>query len=419
MKNQIDHTLLESVMSGLPPCQLSQTRSTAFKYFKENPLPSTKNEQWKYTDLNNAYSLFEQSLQSEKHFSDIDQGGEQDIINSIEAHWIVIKNNSLVTKNQNLQGLTITSLSENLDATEILTDDTLTSLNAVMMSDAIKVKITKNNHINKPIGILFDYGTNIDIQSSSPRCIIEVEDGASIKLIHAHTAKVNTPHVINSVIQVNLGKKANAEFVKVQNYSTNQTLIEKTKINLSAEAFLNYSSVELGGQLSRTDIIINFNGKSSTALINGAYIAGNNQHIDNHILANHAHAMTHSSQNFYGVIGNKGCAVFNGKALVHEGAFDTNANQYNHNLLLSENAEINTKPELEIYTDDVKCSHGTTVGQLDEDAIFYLRSRGISKELAKQLLTKTFITRILADINIPNVKEYIESLIELKLKELS
>ena len=129
--------------------------------------------------------------------------------------------------------------------------------------------------------------------------------------------------------------------------------------------------------------------------------------------------MTHSSQNFYGVIGNKGCAVFNGKALVHEGAFDTNANQYNHNLLLSENAEINTKPELEIYTDDVKCSHGTTVGQLDEDAIFYLRSRGISKELAKQLLTKTFITRILADINIPNVKEYIESLIELKLKELS
>ena len=419
MKNQIDHTLLESVMSGLPPCQLSQTRSTAFKYFKENPLPSTKNEQWKYTDLNNAYSLFEQSLQSEKHFSDIDQGGEQDIINSIEAHWIVIKNNSLVTKNQNLQGLTITSLSENLDATEILTDDTLTSLNAVMMSDAIKVKITKNNHINKPIGILFDYGTNIDIQSSSPRCIIEVEDGASIKLIHAHTAKVNTPHVINSVIQVNLGKKANTEFVKVQNYSTNQTLIEKTKINLSAEAFLNYSSVELGGQLSRADIIINFNGKSSTALINGAYIAGNNQHIDNHILANHAHAMTHSSQNFYGVIGNKGCAVFNGKALVHKGAFDTNANQYNHNLLLSENAEINTKPELEIYTDDVKCSHGTTVGQLDEDAIFYLRSRGIPKELAKQLLTKTFITRILADINIPNVKEYIESLIELKLKELS
>ena len=129
--------------------------------------------------------------------------------------------------------------------------------------------------------------------------------------------------------------------------------------------------------------------------------------------------MTHSSQNFYGVIGSKGCAVFNGKALVHEGAFDTNANQYNHNLLLSENAEINTKPELEIYADDVKCSHGTTVGQLDEDAIFYLQSRGITKELARQLLTKTFITRILADINISNTKEYIEGLIELKLKEVS
>ena len=105
--------------------------------------------------------------------------------------------------------------------------------------------------------------------------------------------------------------------------------------------------------------------------------------------------------------------------MVHEGAFDTNANQYNHNLLLSENAEINTKPELEIYADDVKCSHGTTVGQLDEDAIFYLQSRGITKELARQLLTKTFITRILADINISNTKEYIEGLIELKLKEVS
>ena len=419
MNNQIDYSLLESVMNKLPSSQLTHTRSIALKYLKENHLPSTKNEQWKYTNLNKAYNLFEESLRSKNISSDSLDDDDQEILNAIEAHWIVINNDNLVTKNHDIEGLTITSLSKNLDTTNILIDDSLTSLNAVMMSDAIKIKIAKNNHLTKPIGILFDYGVNIDNQSSSPRCIIEVEDDASIKLIHAHTAKVNKPHIINSVIQINLGIRANAEFLKLQNYSNNQTLIEKSKINLSSESVLNYTSIELGGQLSRADIIVDFDEKSSKALINGVYVAGKNQHIDNHILANHTHAMTHSSQNFYGVIGSKGCAVFNGKALVHEGAFDTNANQYNHNLLLSENAEINTKPELEIYADDVKCSHGTTVGQLDEDAIFYLQSRGITKELARQLLTKTFITRILADINISNTKEYIEGLIELKLKEVS
>jgi len=418
MNNQIDYSLLESVMNKLPSSQLTHTRSIALKYLKENHLPSTKNEQWKYTNLNKAYNLFEESLRS-KNISSDSLDDDQEILNAIEAHWIVINNDNLVTKNHDIEGLTITSLSKNLDTTNILIDDSLTSLNAVMMSDAIKIKIAKNNHLKKPIGILFDYGANIDNQSSSPRCIIEVEDDTSIKLIHAHTAKVNKPHIINSVIQINLGIRANAEFLKLQNYSNNQTLIEKSKINLSSESVLNYTSIELGGQLSRADIIVDFDEKSSKALINGVYVAGKNQHIDNHILANHIHAMTHSSQNFYGVIGSKGCAVFNGKALVHEGAFDTNANQYNHNLLLSENAEINTKPELEIYADDVKCSHGTTVGQLDEDAIFYLQSRGITKELARQLLTKTFITRILADINISNTKEYIEGLIELKLKEVS
>ena len=426
MSAQISYELLASATKKLIQGELSEIRSNALSNLKNSEMPSTKNEEWQYTDISSVFALCEKSLHEPKNTSsnkeNIAVKRKYSITEEIDAHWIIINNGAIDTGEANKLkaiGIDVSLLSKNIDNTEVIIDDSLSSLNALLMSDAIKITISGDAENKKPIGILFDNDESTSNHVSNYRCIFEVKDNAAISIIHAHTTKIHTPHFTNSVVQINLGKDSQVEYLKLQNYSSTQTLIEKSVINLELNAKLNYTSVDIGGQLVRADIIINFNDKHANATINGVYIAGKNQHIDNHISANHFIGSTQSSQNFYGVIGGNGHCVFNGKALVCEGAIDTNANQYNHNLLISENAEINTKPELEIYTDDVKCSHGTTVGQLDEDALFYMRARGIDEDIARQLLTKTFITRILNDIKIPCTRDTLEHLITNKLRKLS
>ena len=422
MSAQISLELLASATKKLTQGELSETRSNALSNLRDSEMPSTKNEEWQYTDISSVFALCEKSLHetSKKIKSTVKK--EICIAGEIDAHWIMINNGTIDTqevKKLRKIGVYVSLLSKNLDNTEVIIDDSLSSLNAVLMSDAVKITISSEAENKKPIGILFDNDTSLSNHASNFRCILEVKNNANISIIHAHTTKINAPHFTNSVVQINVGKNSHVEYLKLQNYSPKQTLIEKSIINLDLNANLNYTSVDIGGQLTRADIVINFNDEHANAVINGVYIAGQNQHIDNHISANHYIGSTQSSQNFYGVIGGNGRCVFNGKALVCEGAIGTNANQYNHNLLISENAEINTKPELEIYTDDVKCSHGTTVGQLDKNALFYMQSRGIDEDIAQQLLTKTFVTRILNGIKIPCVKNSLENLITNKLQKLS
>jgi Fe-S cluster assembly protein SufD len=422
MSAQINFELLSSAAKKLIQGELTDTRINALSNIKDSKMPSTKNEEWQYTDISNIYSLCEKSFHEPLNKITSITSQENIIVNEIDAHWIIIKNGVIdhmeIEKLKEI-GILVSLLSKNIDDTEVLIDDPLSSLNAALMNDAIKITISSDLKSAKPIGIFFENDINLNNYVSNFRCIFEVKDNASVSIIHAHTAKTQTPHFTNSVIQINMGKDSNVEYLKLQDFSTHQTLIEKSVANLGINANLNYTCVDVGAQLMRADIIVNFNEKNANANINGVYIAGKNQHIDNHILANHFIGSTKSSQNFYGVIGENGRCVFNGKALICESAINSNANQFNHNLLMSENAEINTKPELEIYTDDVTCSHGTTVGQLDENALFYMQSRGIDEDVAQQLLTKTFITRILNEVNIPSAKDFIENLIIDKLQALT
>jgi len=422
MSAQINFELLSSAAKKLIQGELSDTRVNALSNFKVSEMPSTKNEEWQYTDISNIYALCEKSFHEPSKEIKSLTNKENTIANEIDAYWIIIKNGTIdIMETKRLQkiGIHVSLLSKNLDDTEVLIDDSLCSLNAALMHDAIKITVSSGVESDKPIGILFENDINLNNYVSNFRCIIEVKDNATVSIIHAHTAKIQAPHFTNSVVQMDIGENSHIEYLRLQDFSVHQTLIEKSVANLGINANLNYTSVDIGAQLMRADIVVNFNEKHANANINGVYIAGNNQHIDNHILANHFIGSSKSSQNFYGVIGGNGRCVFNGKALICEAAINSNANQFNHNLLISENAEINTKPELEIYTDDVACSHGTTVGQLDENALFYMQSRGIDEVVAQQLLTKTFITRILNEVNIPSTKDFIDNLITDKLRVLT
>jgi len=187
---------------------------------------------------------------------------------------------------------------------------------------------------------------------------------------------------------------------------------------MGRDARLNMASYDLGGGLVRNDVDIDLGEPGADAVFNGLYLAGDGQHIDNHTRVDHRVGPASSSQEYRGILNGRCRCVWNGKAIVHAGADGTDANQANHNLLLSEHAEIDAKPELEIYADDVKCSHGTTVGQLDDTALFYLRTRGLDKRQATQLLTHAFAADLVGRAPVAAAIDIINSLVEARLGDL-
>jgi len=422
MNQSFDFNLLELEAIRISGKQISEIRNNALENLKNLEFPKKNHEDWKYTDISKALKLFEKSLTSDHESRSYTKKSNYQIMDEIDAHWIIL-NNDFLSNNKanqvNNKDIKVSFASSEKDDIEILMDDPLSCLNAVLIKDAIKITIQENAKFEKPIGIICDGFLDQNIHCSNFRCIIEIKDNTSVDFIHMYESKVNEPHFTNSVVQLNLAQNSKINYLKIQDYSRHHTVIEKSVADLDDNAYINYTNIDLGGALSRSDIIANLNGKNSTACINGVYLAGIDQHIDNHITANHINQSTRSTQYFYGIVGNNGHCVFNGKALIKEGATDSEAKQYNHNILLADNAVIDTKPELEIYTDEVKCSHGSTVGQLDENALFYMQSRGINLNTAKKMLATAFIRKILDKIDIQSSVNYLDSVISKKLHNLS
>jgi Fe-S cluster assembly protein SufD len=208
------------------------------------------------------------------------------------------------------------------------------------------------------------------------------------------------------------------KYVRIQDRNSNHSLTSHTGVTLGRDAEFRHCAFDFGGQLVRSDVTIDIEHAGSHAEFSGLYLVGDGQHVDNHTRVDHRTGPAASRQEYRGVLTGKARGVWNGKAIVHEGADGTDAEQANHNLLLSKNAEIDAKPELEIYADDVKCSHGTTVGQLDETALFYLRSRGLSRHEARQLLTRAFAQAIVSRSPIDSLHEYLSDRIASRLDEL-
>jgi Fe-S cluster assembly protein SufD len=189
-------------------------------------------------------------------------------------------------------------------------------------------------------------------------------------------------------------------------------------VTAGPDSEFNYCTFDLGGDLVRNDVVVDISAPGASAVLSGLFLAGGQQHIDNHTRVDHRVGPARSRQHYRGILTGNARCVWNGKAIVHAGADGTDAQQANHNLLLSDKAEIDTKPELEIYANDVKCSHGTTIGQLDEAALFYLRTRGLNKDEARQVLTRAFAQTIVAKAPIEAIRDLLEERISARLGEL-
>ena len=419
----LQQELLEAAVTALPADELSAVREAAVASFAANGFPTTRHEDWKYTNLSAVAALSNTWLQNKA-----DEPGAQAIAvdtavtGQIDAHWIAIRNGIIdpasLRKLDSLtqSGVTLARLAENVAKESIAVDDPLSAFNAALLRDGLRIRVANDSALDKPIGLLLiDDGS---VAVTQIRILIEVGEHAKLRVVECSLSAGGDPQFANSVTQAVLCDNAALDFVRLQQRRKEHLSVNRFSARLERDAVLNYNNFDLGGELARNDIVADIVAAGASVNLRGLYLASGRQHIDNHTRVDHRVGPAKSTEEYRGILNGRARCVFNGKAIVHAGADGTDADQSNHNLLLSEKAEIDTKPELEIYADDVKCSHGATVGQLDKSALFYLRSRGLDKDEATQALTRAFASAILGKLAIEECHEYLATAMDEQLDAL-
>jgi Fe-S cluster assembly protein SufD len=415
--------LLEAAVTALPPDELSAVRNAAVASFATNGFPTTRHEDWKYTNLSVAAALSNTWLKDKKAGSKAASVAvDTEILGLIDAHWITIENglidaaSLLKLDSLSKSGITISRLADGVDDGLITFDDPMSAFNAALLQDGLHIKAAKGATLDKPIGmLLIDDGS---VAVTQVRTLIEVGPDAKLQIVECSLSTGNDKQFSNVVTQVSLSDHAELDFVRLQQRDRNDLSVNRFETRLQRDSVLHYNNFDFGGELARNDIVADIVGPGASVTLRGLYLASGTQHIDNHTRVDHRVGPATSTEEYRGILNGRARCVFNGKAIVHAGADGTDADQSNHNLLLSDKAEIDTKPELEIYADDVKCSHGATVGQLDKSALFYLRTRGLDEDEAKQALTRAFASAILSKLAIAECQDYLASALDKRIDAL-
>lgn len=417
-----NQALFGQAVDSMPADMLSGLRKTAAAKFLESGFPTTRNEDWRYTNLAPAIALSNDWLENTPAAPQSTSDLAETVRARIDAHWILFRNGSLEFDSHSFpSGVSVSLLSGQEDAAaaeEIAIDDPLAQLNIALLIDGIKISIAPGTVVEKPIGILLDDQASSDTIVSQSRVLIDVNDGATAQFVEVHVSSGEGDHFANGVVQISLKPNTTVDYVRIQQRARHHINTNNLNASLADNASFSHFAFDFGGSLARNDINIKMQGRHSQVAMNGLYLAGDRQHIDNHTRVDHFVGPSKSVEAYRGILNRKSRCVFNGKAIVHRGADETDADQTNHNLLLSKDAEIDTKPQLEIYADEVKCSHGATVGQLDDSALYYLRCRGLDKAEATRLITRAFASKGLSLLTLDAARDYVTAAIDERLDVL-
>jgi len=420
----LDHDRLKSAVTQLPPDTLSELRQRALERFVSYGFPSTRDEDWRYTNLGAAAEISNGWLSDRADITPaIVPAAVPDT--GFDAYWIVISDGIVDRKalaalaNKLPSSVSVQALSDAEDPSAVYIEDSIASFNAALLRDGIRVRIASGATLDKPIGLyVVDSATDGAILSHV-RIVIDMGTDSAATFVQIDQSSGPEQHFATSVVELRMADGANVDYLRLQDRADNHIQTGALRAQLGTRAVLRHGAVDTGGRLVRHDLRIELAGERSSATLAGAYFADGRQHIDNHLFADHLVGPATSRQEYRGIAAGRSRCVFNGKAVVRPHADGTDAVQSNHNLLLSDHAEIDTKPELEIYADDVKCSHGATVGQLDEKAMFYLRSRGLGRDEAAMLLTRAFAATVLSALPVPAARDYVDRLVERKLDAMT
>jgi Fe-S cluster assembly protein SufD len=302
-----------------------------------------------------------------------------------------------------------TSLRESLERVA-KSESGFTALNTALFSSGAFVFIPAGVSVAAPIHLQFISDSSHGAASASfPRVLVVAEENSSATIVESYASPGESVYLTNAIVDVQLGAGAHLQHFKVQRESPSSYHVASTNAELGANASYDATAINLGAALSRHTIDIMMDHEGAECWVDGLYMVDGNQHTDTHSMIDHRQPHCTSHQLYKGILDGKSRAVFNGKVFVRHGAQLTNAQQTNKNLLLSNEAQVDTKPQLEIFADDVKCAHGAAIGQLEEDELFYLESRGIRPELARNLLTYGFAEEVIEKIKIPSIKRELDA----------
>ncbi|WP_026709849.1 Fe-S cluster assembly protein SufD [Flavobacterium filum] len=408
--------------------QLHDIRTSAIKNFENKGFPTKKEEAWKYTSLNsvlkNDFSVFPKRENSIE-FKDV----KKFFLHEIDTYKLVFidgKFSSFMSSTTH-EGIDVCLLSSVLTKPKykmILDtyfnqiaskDESLTTLNTAFAQEGAFINIPKSKVADKPIEIIH-FSTGIESALMvQPRNLIIVGENAHVQIIERHQSLNSNPVLTNSVTEIFAQKRAIVDYYKIQNDEQTANLIDNTYISQKQESRVAVHTFSFGGNITRNNLNFYHFGERIDSTLKGITIIGDKQHVDHYTLVNHATPNCESHQNYKTILGGSSTGVFNGKIFVEKEAQKTDAFQQNNNILLSDKATINAKPQLEIFADDVKCSHGCTIGQLDESAMFYMQQRGIPQKEAKALLLYAFSNEVIESIKIPELKQRIMKIIAMKL----
>jgi Fe-S cluster assembly protein SufD len=405
-----------------------EIRSEALKNFEAKGFPTRKSEAWKYTSLERLqkvdFSLFPKQ-DNALEYRDV----KKFFLHEVDTYKIVFIDGvySSYLSETTHDGVDICLMSSALTKpmykpiidvyfNKVASrEDSLVSLNTAFAKEGAFIYVPKNKAPRKPIEILHFSTGSETAQMLQPRNLIVAEENAEIQVIERHQSVTDNEVLTNSVTEIFAGKDAIIDYYKVQNDRESASLIDNTYIDQKGKSHVSVHTFSFGGKLTRNNLNFYQDGEHIDSTLKGVTLLGEKQHVDHHTLVHHQQPNCESHQDYKGIFGQRSTGVFNGKIIVDKIAQKTNAFQQNNNLLISDKASVNTKPQLEIFADDVRCSHGCTIGQLDRDALFYLRARGIPEKEASALMMYAFANNVLESVRIKELKNRINKLIAKKL----
>ena len=425
MSSIIDHyaSTFSSAAPHLPGADINwlQTlRRDALDTFTDVGFPTPRDEAWKYTRVSSiekhAFTLPQPASESQSSLTHLNAL-------PLDCHRLVFVNGVFDRSVSNIDatpsGVTVLSLSEAIRLNPEVLEPHLShyadssangfaALNTALFSEGAFVHLSPGTTGDKPIVLLFVSEPGQHEVCAHPRILVVAEERSSAQIVEHYCGDNEAIYFNNAVTEIYLAPKAHIGHYKLQDEGRKSFHIATLQVAQARDTHFTSHSVSLGGQLVRNDINSSLDDENTICELNGLFMATGRQHIDYHTRIDHRKPFGVSREYYKGVLDGRGRGVFNGRVYVHPDAQKTDAEQYNNNLLLSRNAEIDTKPQLEIFADDVKCAHGATVGQLDEDMVFYLRARGLSESVARGLLTFGFASDVLQRMSLVPLRELLQ-----------
>ncbi|MBK6799013.1 MAG: Fe-S cluster assembly protein SufD [Acidobacteria bacterium] len=425
------YKILAGMREGMDPAWLAALRAKAGARFEEIDFPTTRNEEWKYTNVAPILKVpYREIFDLDADGLTVERIAPFTFIESRHSQMVFI--NGIYSKElSDLSGLpesaVVTSLagmteeqalvaSRHLAAYAKYQDDAFTALNTAHIVDGALVYIPDGKIVETPVHVLF-ISTSEEASATHPRVLIIAGKGAMATIIESYVSTEDNVYLTNAVTEVFAAEESAITHYRLQEESEKAFHVATTQVHQERESNYVSYAFSLGAEIARHTLNVVLTDEHTYTTIDGLYVVTGKQHVDNHTTMDHSRPNCTSHQLYKGILDGKSRAVFNGKVLVREGALLTDAHQLNKNLLLSKDSSVDTKPQLEIFADDVKCSHGATVGQLEDDELFYLASRGIAPEQARALLTFGFAEDVISKIKLKSVRKQLDKTVLDKLHQ--